>query len=77
MSDAINPNYYNNHPSGVKCSTITRWFNFNLGNVIKYVWRAGHKPGNAAIQDLEKARWYISDEIARLQAMEQQDGEHH
>ena len=37
---------------------------FNLGNVVKYVSRAGHK--DDIIQDLEKARWYLDREITRL-----------
>ena len=39
---------------------------FNLGNVIKYVWRSDEK-GNA-IEDLEKALWYLEREIARRKA---------
>ena len=39
--------------------------NFNLGNVIKYVCRAGRKTKNP-IEDLEKARVYIEREINRL-----------
>ncbi len=38
--------------------------NFNLGNVIKYVTRAGLKSENA-IEDLQKAKWYIEREIGR------------
>jgi len=36
--------------------------NFNLGNAIKYIWRASRKNGT---EDLEKAIWYLKDEIAR------------
>lgn len=32
---------------------------FNLGNALKYVWRAGAKPGNTEDQDLAKARQYV------------------
>ena len=39
--------------------------NFNLGNVVKYVWRSGLK--DARLEDLKKARWYLNDEIARLE----------
>ena len=39
--------------------------NFNLGNVIKYVWRADLK--NNAIEDLEKAMFYLQDEITKRQ----------
>lgn len=40
-------------------------FNFALGNVIKYVSRAGHK--DDTLEDLKKARWYLDHEIARLE----------
>jgi hypothetical protein len=39
--------------------------NFSLGNVIKYVARAGRKTDNP-IEDLEKAKWYIEREIEKL-----------
>lgn len=38
--------------------------NFNLGNATKYIWRAGRK--DDAILDLQKALFYIADEIRRL-----------
>jgi hypothetical protein len=38
--------------------------NFNLGSALKYIWRADLK-GNA-IEDLEKAVFYLRDEIAKL-----------
>ena len=60
------PKHYNKHPSGVECIDIVRHMNFNLGNVIKYLWRAGLKDGNTNIQDLEKAKWYLEDEIKRV-----------
>ena len=64
-ADPVNhPSHYNSHPSGVECITVTRHMNFNLGNAVKYIWRAGEK-GNI-IQDLEKAVWYLNDEIQRL-----------
>lgn len=64
INDPVNhPAHYTGHPSGIECIQITRWMNFNMGNVIKYVWRAGNK-GNA-LEDLKKARWYLDDEIKR------------
>jgi hypothetical protein len=64
--DPVNhPPHYTAHPSGVECIQITEHMSFNLGNAIKYVWRAGGK-GNA-IEDLRKARWYLDREIARLE----------
>ena len=66
-----NPSHYNSDPSGVKCIEITRHRNNNIGNVIKYVWRNGLKDGNSDIQDLEKAAWYLNDEIQRLKDVEE------
>ena len=61
-----------NHPSHYTYGTIEvidyiedKGFNYNLGNAIKYVSRAGHKFN--AIEDLQKAVWYINREISRLQ----------
>jgi hypothetical protein len=39
--------------------------NYHLGQVIKYVSRAGKK--GDALQDLQKARWYLDREIARVE----------
>ena len=39
---------------------------FDLGNVIKYVSRAGKKYGERAIEDLEKARWYLNHAIEKI-----------
>ncbi|WP_370516377.1 DUF3310 domain-containing protein [Herbaspirillum sp. CAH-3] len=67
MSDNVNnPKHYTSHPSGVECIQITRHMSFNLGNVIKYLWRADGK--GAALEDLKKARWYLDDEIKRREA---------
>jgi len=66
--EAVNhPNHYNSHPSGIECIEVVRHMNFNLGNAIKYLWRTDHK--DAPIEDLEKAVWYIQDEIARLKKL--------
>jgi len=43
--------------------------NFHLGNVVKYVSRAGFKQ-DAKIQDLEKALWYLNREIKRIKTQE-------
>ena len=40
--------------------------NFNLGNVVKYVCRAGKKKGENVLSDLEKAQNYINYEIERV-----------
>lgn len=70
MSENVNhPRHYISDPSGVECIQITRHRNFNIGNAIKYLWRAGLKDDNKHIEDLQKAAWYINDEIHRLQGM--------
>lgn len=60
-----NPKHYTGHPSGAECIEIAEWFPFNLGNAIKYIWRAGIKGDR--LEDLKKARWYVDREIARLE----------
>lgn len=65
--DPVNhPEHYTSHPSGVECITVVRHMGFNVGNAIKYLWRAGLKTPSA-IEDLKKARWYIDDEIKRIE----------
>lgn len=62
--DPVNkPKHYNSHPSGIQCIEVTRHMGFNVGNAIKYLWRADEKDN--ALQDLEKAAWYIKDEIEK------------
>src|SRR5580692_4436805 len=62
--DPVNhPAHYTRHPSGVECIQITEHMGFNLGNAVKYIWRADLK--GDAIEDLKKARWYLDREIAR------------
>jgi Protein of unknwon function (DUF3310) len=65
--DMVNhPPHYTSDPSGVECIQITRHRNFNIGNAIKYLWRAGIKDDRKQIEDLQKAIFYINDEIKRL-----------
>lgn len=62
--DKINhPQHYINHPSGIECIQITEHMGFNLGNAIKYIWRADLKDN--AEEDLQKAIWYIQRELLK------------
>lgn len=62
--DVVNhPPHYTSHPSGVECIQVTEHMGFNLGNAVKYIWRADLKAD--AIEDLRKAAWYINREIER------------
>lgn len=68
--DQVNhPPHYTSHPSGIEAIQITRHMNFNLGNAMKYIWRAGIKNEEKHIEDLKKAIFYINDEIKRLESM--------
>lgn len=75
--DRINPKYYKEHPSGIECIDITRHYCFDIGNAIKYLWRAGLKTEQGLsskqkeIEDLNKAIWYIQDRIKQLQHEEE------
>lgn len=60
------PAHYNLHPSGIECIDVVEHMTFNIGNAIKYLWRAGLKPSIDAEKDLEKAKWYVEREIIRL-----------
>lgn len=65
MSTVDHPDHYTNHPSGIECIDVVEHMNFNLGNAIKYIWRADLK-GNT-VEDLKKALWYINREIKRIE----------
>lgn len=71
--DAVNhPSHYCSHPSGIECIEITRHYTFDIGNAIKYLWRAGLKKEQGLsdkekeIEDCKKAIWYINDHIKHL-----------
>jgi len=55
---------------------IEAWdLNFCLGNVVKYLSRAGKK-SDKKIEDLEKALWYLNREIERLKQENKQKSQH-
>lgn len=70
------PRHYQ-HPSGVECITVARHHDFNIGNALKYLFRAGLKqeqgisPLEKQIEDLQKAAFYIQDEIEFLKEKQQ------
>ena len=65
MSNVINPEHYNRLNPQPK-DVIRLWgLNFNLGNAVKYVARAGHK--DDIVQDLKKAQEYIQFEIDAIE----------
>lgn len=65
VNEAVNhPDYYKR--GGVEAiDAIEAWeLGFNLGNVVKYIARAGRKTADS-LQDLRKAAWYLDREIKR------------
>lgn len=58
-----------NHPphyqstAGIECIDVVEHLSFNVGNAIKYLWRADDK--GDPIENLRKAAWYVEREIAR------------
>lgn len=70
--DPVNhPKHYTSHPSGIECIQVTEHMSFCIGNAVKYLWRADLKED--AVQDLEKAKWYIEREIEKRKAAEIDD----
>lgn len=62
--DKTEPKHYKNEIEPI--DVIENYdLNFNLGNVIKYVLRAGKKDGEAYSDDLKKALWYLEREIKK------------
>ena len=73
-----------NHPShyswlkdkcGIEVIDITRHLDFDLGNAVKYILRAGKKQDASlngiekTVEDLKKAIWYINDKIKQLETL--------
>ena len=67
LMDAVNhPAHYNDGNIEVIDYIEDKNLNFNLGNAVKYISRAGKKDKNKEVEDLEKASFYINREISRL-----------
>ena len=59
----INPDYYKSENIEVIDFIEAYNLNFNLGNVIKYIARAGKKTDEVYSTALQKAEWYLRREI--------------
>lgn len=75
MEDKVNhPSHYTwlKELCGIEVIDITRHMDFDAGNCIKYLLRAGHKSENGysnkqkELEDLMKAAWYLDDKIKHL-----------
>jgi Protein of unknwon function (DUF3310) len=65
QSDPVHhPSHYTANPSSDALHDVVEHLPFNVGNAIKYLWRAGSK--GDAVEDLRKSVWCIEREIQRL-----------
>jgi Protein of unknwon function (DUF3310) len=73
LKEKINhPRHYNQHPSGIEAIVICEHMGFNLGNAVKYLWRAGLKDQTPSDEDLRKSIWYIERERERLKRLKRE-----
>lgn len=73
MNETVNhPEHYQSE-SGMEVIDVIEAFdlNFNLGNAIKYILRAGKKDDEC--EDLKKALWYLKREVKNLELEEEDD----
>jgi len=73
VSNIHHPKHYD-HPSNVECIDIAERLGFNLGNALKYLWRAGRKGGEHLTKDQAKARFYIKRHIKGVYVPQRESG---
>lgn len=62
------PKHYGGDTTYEVIKVLEAWeLDFHLGNVVKYVARAGKKNKDTELQDLKKAKWYLERKIEKLQ----------
>jgi hypothetical protein len=67
MEAINNPKHYGGDITYEAIKVIEAWeLNFHLGNVVKYISRAGKKDSNKTKEDLLKAQWYLNRFIGTL-----------
>jgi len=62
----ISPEYYQLGKIEVSDFIVDQKLDFCLGNVVKYVCRAGKKDPSKHLEDLKKAAWYLQREIKKV-----------
>lgn len=75
------PSYYVSN-SGVECWDVIKDLlgnaglkGFYIGNVVKYMFRAGLKDGESAVSDYEKAAVYVQRLITLEKEMSEDEGD--
>ena len=68
MSDNVNhPSHYTSGKIEVIDFIEDQKLPYHLGNVVKYVARAGKKDPTKLVEDLKKATWYLNRYIKLLE----------
>lgn len=68
MKDNVNsPSHYKDGGIETIDYIEAKGFNYHLGNVVKYLSRAGKKDPDKTLEDLKKARWYLDRHIQNLE----------
>lgn len=67
IKEAINPDHYQD--GGIETIDFidAKKLNFNLGNAVKYISRAGKKDPEKYKEDLQKAAWYLDREVKKYE----------
>lgn len=65
-NDPVHHPAHYTHYQGLEVIDLTEQMNFNKGNAVKYIARAGIKNPDKEIEDLQKAMWYCAREIERI-----------
>jgi len=66
-NDSIShPEHYNNHPSGVECKEISKWFSHPLASAIEYIWRAELKHESPE-EDIRKAIFWLQEYLSMME----------
>lgn len=82
--DKVNPKHYSSFGNFSAVVIIRMWnkiraaagvepVSFELGNALKYMQRAGFKPGEGEIVDLKKAIWYLQSRVHVLDPENEKD----
>ncbi len=70
MKESVNhPTHYGGEANTYEAiKVIEAWgLDFCLGNVVKYISRAGKKDPSKELEDLKKAMWYLNRRIEQIQ----------
>lgn len=65
MTETVRPLRRTVTQPAIESFEVAEHMNFNLGQAIESIWRAGLKSGDV-ISELRRARWFIDREIGRL-----------